>query len=68
MNIVIKKVTIKINENQDFDVYKRSLSEIKTNDFWEWLNKMIPISESRKLLEIVDCDYKRQMIIKYSRK
>lgn len=44
------------------------MSDIKVNDFWAWLNKMIPVSESRKLLDIVDCDYKRQMIHKYSKK
>jgi len=68
MEIVIRKVTININERQEFDVYRHKVNEIKINDFWAWLNKMIPVSESRKLLDIVDCDYKRQMIIKYSKK
>ncbi len=68
MKIVIRKVTINLNEHQEFDVYRHKMSDIKVNDFWAWLNKMIPVSESRKLLDIVDCDYKRQMIQKYSKK
>ncbi len=67
MKIVIRKVTINLNERQEFDVYRHKVNEIKINDFWAWLNRMIPVSESRKLLDIVDCDYKRQMIMKYSR-
>lgn len=61
-------VTIKLNENNSFDVYKHIMSDIKINDFWAWMNRMIPVSESRKLLEIVECDYKRLMIHKYSKK
>lgn len=61
------KVTIIINSENSFDVYQHVMSEIKINDFWAWLNSKIPASESRKLLEIVDCDYKRQMIQKYSK-
>lgn len=61
-------VTIILSENNSFDVYKHIMRDIKVNDFWAWLNKMIPVGESRKLLDIVDCDYKRQMIQKYSKK
>lgn len=67
MEIVIRKVTININGREEFDVYRHKINEIKINDFWAWLNRMIPVSETRKLLDIVDCDYKRQMIMKYSR-
>lgn len=67
MKIVIRKVTININGREEFDVYIHKINEIKINDFWAWLNRIIPVSESRKLLDIVDCDYKRQMIMKYSR-
>ncbi|MCT4321835.1 hypothetical protein [Elizabethkingia anophelis] len=61
------KVTIILNSENSFDVYQHVMSEIKIKDFWAWLNSKIPAFESRKLLEIVDCDYKRQMIQKYSK-
>ncbi|HAY3553790.1 hypothetical protein [Elizabethkingia meningoseptica] len=61
------KVTIILSSENSFDVYQHVMSEIKINDFWAWLNSKIPVSESRKLLEIVDCGYKRQMIQKYSK-
>ena len=50
-----------------FTIHKKSMSEIKINDFWGWLNKYIPNEQVLKLLEIVDCDHKRIMIRKYSK-
>lgn len=50
-----------------FTIHKKTMSEIKINDFWGWLNRYIPNNQALKLMEIVDCDYKRIMIRKYSK-
>ena len=60
-------ILIKLRENNEMTVYRHVMSEIKINDFWAWLNRFIPNSESLKLIDICDCDYKRQMIRKYSK-
>lgn len=67
----VKDVEIQYNtmfgNYKSFVINKRQMSEIKINDFWSWLNRYIPNNESLKLLEIVDCDYKRIMIKQYSK-
>ena len=60
-------VLIKLSENNEMTIYRHIMTEIKINDFWAWLNKYIPSFEALRLLDICDCDYKRQMIRKYNR-
>ena len=60
-------ILIKLSENNEMTVYRHVMSEIKINDFWPWLNRFIPNYESSKLLDICDCDYKRQMIRRFSK-
>ena len=60
-------IIIKLSENNEMTVYRQIMSEIKINDFWAWLNRFIPNSESLKLIDICDCDYKKKMIRKYSK-
>lgn len=48
-------------------VFRTTMSSIKINDFWAWMNKYIPAPEALRLLGICDCDYKRLMIHKYNR-
>lgn len=60
------KVTINYKYSSR-NIFRAEMSDIKINDFWQWLNKNIPSTEARKLKEIVDCDYKRLMLNKYAK-
>lgn len=57
----------KVIINDKLTISKHQMSNVKVNDFWSWLNRLIPNSKALLLLDIVDCDHKRLMIRKYSK-